>query len=91
MELIRKEGGHIDYADPYIPQFKKMRAHDFQISSIDLSAKVLSKYDAVILCTDHDDFDYDLIIDNSKLVIDARGRYSTGKYKNQKLKNLIKS
>tara|TARA_B100000780_G_C21113723_1_gene450312 strand:+ start:940 stop:2247 length:1308 start_codon:yes stop_codon:yes gene_type:complete len=91
MELIRKEGGHIDYADPYIPQFKKMRAHDFQISSIDLSAKVLSKYDAVILCTDHDDFDYDLIIDNSKLVIDARGRYSTGKYRNQKLKNLIKS
>ena len=91
MELVRKDGGLIDYADPYIPHFKKMRSHSFELSSIVLNAENLAKYDAVVLSTDHDVFDYDLIINNSKLVVDSRGKYSTGKYKKLIFQNLIKA
>ncbi|MAZ79897.1 MAG: UDP-N-acetyl-D-glucosamine dehydrogenase [Gammaproteobacteria bacterium] len=91
MELINEKGGIVDYSDPHIPNFKKMRQHHFKLSSTELSANTISNYDAIILCTDHDIFDYDLIISNSKLVIDTRGVYSTGKYKNTVFKNLVKS
>lgn len=91
MELIKNQGGYVEYSDPHIPKFKEMRNFDFKLSSECLTSKSIAKYDAVILCTDHDNFDYDLIIDNAKLLIDTRGTYSTGKYKNKKLNNLIKS
>tara|TARA_B100000767_G_scaffold266786_1_gene284661 strand:- start:3821 stop:5134 length:1314 start_codon:yes stop_codon:yes gene_type:complete len=91
MEILRKEGAIIEYADPYIPKFKKMRSHSFDLESVKLTPKKIESYDAVIISTDHDIFDYDLIINNSKLVVDSRGKYSSGKYKNKKFKNLIKS
>ena len=31
---------------------------------------------AVILVTDHDAFDYSIILENSKCIIDTRGKYS---------------
>ena len=31
--------------------------------------------DLVLLATDHDDFDYDLIEKKSKMIIDTRGRF----------------
>ena len=40
-----------------------------------LSSKILNSFDVVILMTDHDLFDYDLIKNNAKLIIDCRGRF----------------
>ena len=40
-----------------------------------LSKNELMKYDATILLTDHNFFDYKLIAKNSKFVFDTRGRY----------------
>ena len=37
-----------------------------------LSAKMLARYDAVLISTDHTDYDYDWIVANSKLVVDTR-------------------
>jgi UDP-N-acetyl-D-glucosamine dehydrogenase len=42
------------------------------IFSINLTIENVQKYDAVIICTDHDNIDYQLLIDNSKLIIDTR-------------------
>jgi UDP-N-acetyl-D-glucosamine dehydrogenase len=36
---------------------------------------MVSGYDCVLLATDHDDFDYELIRKHSKLIVDTRGRY----------------
>ena len=41
-----------------------------------LTSKNLSKFDLVILITDHDSFDYKLINKSSKKIIDCRGRFS---------------
>lgn len=75
MELIESKGGVVEYSDPHVPQFPKMREHHFELSSVTLNAESLGSYDAVILATDHDKFDYEMIQGAAKLIIDSRGKY----------------
>lgn len=75
MELLRDKGGEVAYSDPHVPRFPKLRAHQFELSSVPLSADTLAEYDAVLLATNHDGFDYELIRDNARLIIDTRGVY----------------
>ena len=75
MELLQAKGALVDYSDPHVPVFPKMREHHFDLSSVELTAQSLAEYDAVVLATDHTDFDYDLIKSKAQLIIDSRGRY----------------
>lgn len=75
MELIEAKGGIVAYTDPHVPVFPKMREHHFDLSSEALTAENLASFDAVVLATDHDRFDYDLIKKNAKLIIDSRGKF----------------
>ena len=75
MELLREKGAFVDYADPYAPRFPKMREHRFDLASIDLTQENIASYDAIVLLTDHSDFDYDAILEHAQLIIDTRGRY----------------
>jgi UDP-N-acetyl-D-glucosamine dehydrogenase len=75
MELLRDRGAIVDYSDPNVPVFPKMREHSFDLSSVALSPASIASYDAVILLTDHSDFDYAEIARHSKLLIDTRGKY----------------
>lgn len=75
MELIQAKGGEVAYSDPHVPVFPTMREHHFDLSSEPLSAENLASFDAVVLTTDHDRFDYDLIKQHAKLIIDSRGKY----------------
>ncbi|MEN5092063.1 UDP-N-acetyl-D-glucosamine 6-dehydrogenase [Pseudomonas protegens] len=75
MELIEAKGGIVAYSDPHVPVFPKMREHHFELSSEPLTAENLAAYDAVVLATDHDKFDYELIQNHAQLIIDSRGKY----------------
>lgn len=75
MEKLRDEGAIIEYSDPHVPVFPKMREHKFDLKSVTLTAENIKKYDCVVLTTDHDRFDYELIIKNADLIIDTRGKY----------------
>lgn len=75
MELLRKKGASVAYSDPHVPIFPKMRKHNFDLESEIISADRLDGFDVVILATDHDEFDYSFILDNSKMVVDTRGKY----------------
>jgi len=75
MELIEAKGAHVAYSDPHVPKFPKMREHSFNLSSEALTTETLASFDAVVLATDHDRFDYELIKQNAKLIIDSRGKY----------------
>ena len=75
MERLRDLGARISYSDPHIPVFPVMRAHHFSLSSVALTAQSLSEFDCVVLATDHDRFDYEMIATNAKLLVDCRGRY----------------
>lgn len=73
MELLQAKGAHIDYADPWVPVFPKMREHHFDLSSVDLTPESIASYDAVLLATNHDVFDYDMIQQHAHLIVDTRG------------------
>jgi UDP-N-acetyl-D-glucosamine dehydrogenase len=72
-ELLNKKS-EADYFDPYIKFIPKNREYPnlSHIYSIDCIKENLQKYDAIIICTDHDNIDYQLLVDNSKLIIDTR-------------------
>ncbi len=74
MEKIREEGGLVDYSDPHVPVFPKLREHRFDLSSVEITPESLGSFDCVILATDHDKFDYPMILKHSKLIVDTRGR-----------------
>ena len=75
MELIDAKGGIVAYSDPHVPVFPKMREYHFELASQELTAESLSGYDAVVLATDHDRFDYELIKQYAPLIVDSRGKY----------------
>ena len=72
IELLRQKGAKVDYNDPYIPRTHKQRQHNLRMASKKLSAKMLAGYDVVLISTDHSDYDYNWIVKNAKLVVDAR-------------------
>ncbi|MGE6992016.1 UDP-N-acetyl-D-glucosamine 6-dehydrogenase [Pseudomonas sp. NPDC047961] len=75
MELIEGKGGRVAYSDPHVPVFPKMREHHFNLSSEALTAESIASFDAVVVATDHDKFDYELIQQHAKLIVDSRGKY----------------
>jgi len=75
MELLQEKGAEIDYTDPHVPVFPKMREHSFKLKSIDPTPENISNYDLLLLATDHTKFDYPLFQKHAKLIIDTRGIY----------------
>ncbi len=72
IELLEAKGAKVDYNDPHISKTHKQRKHDLRKRSKKLSEKMLSGYDAVLISTDHSDYDYEWIVSNSQLVVDTR-------------------
>jgi UDP-N-acetyl-D-glucosamine dehydrogenase len=77
MEHLRSRGTIVSYSDPNVPEFPKMREHHFDLASEKLTPEALRSFDAVVLLTDHSDFDYDLILEHAQLIVDTRGKYRT--------------
>lgn len=74
--LLQHRGANVVYHDPYVPQF---RGEDNQhIYSVPLTDELLDNADCVVIVTDHSVFDYQNILNRSKLVIDTR--HATAKY-----------
>ncbi len=82
IEILHSSGALVKYSDPHVPVMPKLRKHDFDMSSIELKKESLSQFDAALLVTDHDRFDYDLIREHSNLVVDTRGRYARSSHDN---------
>jgi UDP-N-acetyl-D-glucosamine dehydrogenase len=72
IELLVANGAKVDYNDPYVPKSIKQRKHDIQMKSKKLTAKMLVGYDCVLISTDHSSYDYQWIVNHSKLVVDSR-------------------
>ena len=71
--LIKKKFSFVSYSDPFIPtcEFTKK----IKKKSLVLNSKILKKTDIVILATDHDKFNYNLIKKYSNFIIDCRGKF----------------
>ena len=75
MQLLENRGANIDYSDPHVPIFPKMRDYSFELQSVILNQETIAKYDCLVLATNHDAFDYDVIKRSAMLIVDARGVY----------------
>ncbi|MGB9664230.1 MAG: UDP binding domain-containing protein, partial [Ignavibacteria bacterium] len=71
MELLLKDfdGLNLCYNDPYVPEIE---VNGMNLKSINLTKKLLKEMDLVVITTDHSNYDYDFIVQNSKKVIDTR-------------------
>ena len=68
-DLLRK-GGEVSYNDPLVHSLK---VSDKILSSVPLTRQALKSADCVLIVTDHSAYDYKLIAQESKLVVDTRG------------------
>ena len=79
MDRLHKLGADIAYSDPHVAVFPHIPGHHcFNLSSTPITAKTLAGFDCVVLTTDHDKFDYPLIAEHAKLIVDTRGRFRDG-------------
>jgi len=76
MELLEEKGAIVDYTDPHVPIFPKMREHHFDLSSINPTPEAIASYDVLLLATNHSKFDYEMFKEDAKLIIDTRGVYT---------------
>ena len=76
MEKLQALGAEVSYHDPWVPVFPRMRRHHFDLQSVELTEDILKVADCVVLTTDHDLFDYDMIARHARLVVDTRGRFA---------------
>jgi UDP-N-acetyl-D-glucosamine dehydrogenase len=75
MELLREGGATVAYSDPHVPAFPKMREHRFDLKSVALTPQSVASFDALLLATNHDAFDYAMLAKHARLLVDARGVY----------------
>lgn len=73
-DLLEKRGTKVDYHDPLVPRIPNTREHPQLAgrSSVDLNETAVAEYNAVLVATDHDQVDYELLARSARLLIDTR-------------------
>ena len=74
LDLLLERGAEVTYNDPHIPELPSMRKYpDLQpMQSRNLTAEYLQEQDCVLIVTDHSAYDWQWIVDHSRLMIDTR-------------------
>jgi len=86
ISLLQKRGAKVSYNDPHVPQSFGHRDYPgLNLKSVDLTARNLRGFDAVIIATDHSVYDYEWIAKNAALIIDTRNAIK------RKRKNVVKA
>jgi len=75
MEQMQHHGAMVAYSDPHVPVFPKMRRYSFDLSSVELTTDAIAGYDCIVIGTNHDAFDFDMIKQHARLIVDTRGVY----------------
>ena len=70
IELLRAQGADVLYNDPYIPKVGRGRRYNLNMTCTPLEN--LEQYDCVLIMTDHSDYNYQEIVNQSQLVVDSR-------------------
>ena len=74
MDILESRGAAVEYHDPLVPVIPATRAHArlTDRASVPLTALSLGTVDAVLIATDHDDVDYQLVAETAPLIVDTR-------------------
>jgi len=77
IEILQDKGAAVDYSDPYVPKLPMTRKYNYEMTSIELNEESIKKYDMLLLSTDHDNFDYQLIAKNANIIVDTRNAFGS--------------
>jgi len=69
--LLQNKGAHVEYHDPFIPHIHH-ETDGWQMDSVEDLMKAVKDVDAVIIITNHQEYDYKAIVDSAKFVFDSR-------------------
>ena len=73
IEHLQALGANVDYHDPHVPRTQKMRKHDLQMTSVELTTEAVNGYDCVLIATNHDAIDWRMLGNEASLIVDTRG------------------
>lgn len=69
IRLLEERGAHVEFHDPFVSEF---REEGHTRKGVELSEQMLSWADAVVIITDHQNVDYQRVVDHAALVVDTR-------------------
>lgn len=73
LELLEQKGASVVYNDPNIPKFPESEhTKHLKVSSVPVTNATLAAVDAVVIVTNHSDYDYEMIARGAPLIVDTR-------------------
>lgn len=70
VRILQEKGARVSYCDQFVPVIKLDHGPDLKASP--LNEKILKSNDCAAIVTDHSYFNYQWIVDNSRVVVDTR-------------------
>jgi UDP-N-acetyl-D-glucosamine dehydrogenase len=83
LKLFQEKGADVVYNDPYV---KSIQWIDGLVESVPVTKEILAGADLVVIATDHKVYDWEMIVENSRLILDTRN--SLKKYDLEKIYKL---
>jgi len=83
MNLLHQKGAVVHYCDPHVPEIETTHENVLALKSVEFSPSTIASYDCVLIATNHDAFNYKVLAETAKLIVDSRGVYPKG------LKNVV--
>ncbi|MCS7311224.1 MAG: hypothetical protein NZ741_13495, partial [Armatimonadetes bacterium] len=72
IEILHRRGAKVSYHDPYFPTLHVQDHVDLHLRSETLTPERLQRADCVVIVADHSSYDWAMIAENAKLVVDTR-------------------
>ena len=72
IKILEDRGAQVEYSDPHIAETQRVRRHDFKMKSVELTPESIAAFDCILISTNHAAFDYALVAEHAKLVVDTR-------------------
>ena len=83
IEMLVERGGEILYSDPYVSEVQTDGGNSWK--SLELTESLLKQSDCAIIMTDHSCLDYQRIVENAQLVVDARNATADVRFGREKI------
>jgi UDP-N-acetyl-D-glucosamine dehydrogenase len=69
IEMLEKKGARVSYTDPFTPE---ITVNGLKLKSMEATPENISAADCVLILTSHSSFDWGLVAERAKLVVDTR-------------------
>jgi len=73
MELFEMSGVSVAYHDPFVPVIPVTREHARFAGRTSTPISEAGGFDAIVIVTDHDGMDWDMLLRDARLIVDTRG------------------